>query len=224
MMLPNVTTISLDSSDILPNKTPDTPKSIKRRNKKSLPLTGRKKPEYLPDNFVPSAHDVVCGRGKIPNAHVGNQRFKITIKKFLDRYIATGSSKKAKSAIVSEIAAVIQENGMFVKLDAKTRRWYQVTTLLMRERISQAFRDELSSHYRSSKQSRRQKRQRQLSLVDESLNFDNFDCLSFLDDEFGSEYLAGEDMNLVHEISAPILDETPLNLTRQVSLEAVQAV
>jgi hypothetical protein len=59
-------------------------------------------------DFEPSNHSVICGRGKDNYNHVGNQRFRILTRMFLERY---SQSKSAKSAIVSHIVATIRLEG-----------------------------------------------------------------------------------------------------------------
>lgn len=161
---------------------------------KSWSAKYRQEPEYLPADFVPGCYDVVCGRGKEPLAHIGNRRFKITISMFLDRYVATGPSKKAKSEIVSQIVELMQGLGMFVKRDFKVDRWFQVTPLLMRERISQTIRDELHQQkrqatYRSSKQSRREKSRRDRAPLGGRWMTKELEGLSFLDHDDSSGIL-----------------------------------
>jgi hypothetical protein len=98
--------------------------------------------------FQPSDFSVVCGRGKDSFNHVGNRRFRILADMFVERY-SHAATKIAKSAIVSEIIAVIhQAGGIFCtyKMDA----WCEVGDHQAREKVSALLRDLLHNQYRSS--------------------------------------------------------------------------
>lgn len=109
----------------------------------------------LPADFSPSADDVMCGRGKKCYEH--NERFRAIIDTKLEEYSAA-PSKPEKSRIVSSVFDEITEKGQFVRMDTKTKRWVSVPEGQAREKISQGFRDCLTSQYRSSKDCRQQKR------------------------------------------------------------------
>jgi len=105
--------------------------------------------EFLPDNFVPGNSDVIVGRGRKCYDHVGNKILYCIIKCNLEEY-STSTCKIKKSNILSSITAQIRKCGRFVKEDTKTGRWYDVGDKLAREKISQAFRNDLHEKYRSS--------------------------------------------------------------------------
>jgi hypothetical protein len=106
--------------------------------------TGRSQLEV---EFPPSNYSVVCGRGKISFNHVGNRRFRSLARKFIERY--SHAERRAKSAIVSEIIAVIhQAGGMFCKY--QKGKWVEVGDHQAREKVSSLLRDLLHTQYRSS--------------------------------------------------------------------------
>jgi hypothetical protein len=95
-----------------------------------------------------SDYSVVCGRGKDSFNHVGNRRFRILASMFIGRY-SEADSKTAKSAIVTEILAVIrQAGGHFCKNIEGA--WFEVGDHHAREKVSSLLRDMLHTQYRSS--------------------------------------------------------------------------
>jgi hypothetical protein len=73
---------------------------------------------------------------------------------------ALAKSKDEKSTIVTSIAAEVRRRspqGGFVKKDSQG--WYEVGEFLAREKVSQCFRDQLHSRYKSSTTTRRKNRQ-----------------------------------------------------------------
>jgi hypothetical protein len=105
---------------------------------------------------------VACsGRGRKVTNHVGNERFRDLIYSEINEYSAA-ENKTAKSAIIFRVLQEIKdgspETGGFVKQDSKTKRWYAVEETTGRTTTAQAFRDALSSTYKSSKQFKQQRR------------------------------------------------------------------
>jgi hypothetical protein len=123
----------------------------KQRTSPSEPsayYSGITKKTRLPVEYPPSDYSVVCGRGKDSFNHVGNRRFRILASMFIDRY-SRADSKIAKSAIVSEIIAVIrQAGGTFCKYQKGA--WADVGEHQAREKVSSLLRDLLHTEYRSS--------------------------------------------------------------------------
>ena len=112
-------------------------------------------PEPLPEGFDPTNYHVICGRGKKCFDH--NEHFRQLVATFLDEYSAA-PSKPEKSRIVTCVFEKIGAKGGFVRKDTKSKGWVFVTEMAAREKISQAFRDCLTSQYQSSKDVRQQKR------------------------------------------------------------------
>jgi hypothetical protein len=108
----------------------------------------RQKKPRLPVEFPTSDYSVVCGRGKDSFDHVGNHRFRILAKLSIERY-SNADSRTEKSAIVSEIIAVIhQAGGIFCNF--KKGEWCEVGDHQAREKVSSLMRDLLHTQYRSS--------------------------------------------------------------------------
>ncbi|KAL3904854.1 MAG: hypothetical protein SGILL_009908 [Bacillariaceae sp.] len=87
---------------------------------------------------VPSRNDVLFGRGKRYQNHVGNQRFRKLIDDCLPTY--DNASKEQKTKIAQEIVGIVhQARGRFLKDDGAG--WVQVTDLhMLRQKVAHAFR------------------------------------------------------------------------------------
>lgn len=131
----------------------------------------------LPESFSPSEDDVVIGRGKKIVAH--NAKFYKIVGKELEAY-HNASSKALKSLILVRILQHVRDvvGAKFVKKDGD--RWLEVEDSLARTTIAQAFRDSLSSHYRSSKQFK-QRRRKQAKKVSPSRATSDTTMLSAID-------------------------------------------
>jgi hypothetical protein len=115
----------------------------------------------LPEGFVPGDSDVICGRGRKCFNHSGNERFRVIVSGYLDKY-STATSKLEKSYMLSDIVAQVRKcspNGGFVKKCPETKRFYEVGCFLAREKTSQAFRDALHDQYKSSNSAKKKRRQ-----------------------------------------------------------------
>jgi hypothetical protein len=87
---------------------------------------------------VPSRNDVLFGRGKRYQNHIGNQRFRKLIDDCLSTY--DKASKEQKTKIAQEIVGIVhQARGRFLKDDGAG--WVQVTDLhTLRQKVAHAFR------------------------------------------------------------------------------------
>jgi hypothetical protein len=107
----------------------------------------------LPESFKPSEHDVICGRGRKIFKHFGNQNFRKIVAGRMGEY-CNSASKLQKSFIIRDIVALVRSNspnaGFVKKSSQQNGRWCVLGDFLSREKTSQAFRDALSGHYRSS--------------------------------------------------------------------------
>jgi hypothetical protein len=115
----------------------------------------------LPEGFAPGDNDVICGRGRKCFNHSGNERFRVIVSGYLDKY-STATSKLEKSYMLSDIVAQVRKcspNGGFVKKCPETKRFYEVGCFLAREKTSQAFRDALHDQYKSSNSAKKKRRQ-----------------------------------------------------------------
>jgi hypothetical protein len=114
----------------------------------------------LPESFHPSEQDVICGRGRKIFMHIGNERFRKLVAGRLQDYSST-STKLEKSYILYHIVAHVRSespNAGFVKKSPENSRWYEIGDFLSREKTSQAFRDALHNKYKSSNESKKQRR------------------------------------------------------------------
>lgn len=115
----------------------------------------------LPEGFAPGNDQVIIGRGKKCWEHEGNKRLRKIVKVELRDYVTAGS-KVDKSLILLRVIRQIRHKNEeligFVKQDLKTERWMELTEFAARVAVAQAFRDALSSRYKSSKQSKQYKR------------------------------------------------------------------
>jgi hypothetical protein len=123
--------------------------SIPKRALAPRPPSDAKTGSQLGIDFEPSDYSVICGRGKENFNHIGNRRFRILTSMSMERYSRTDNNKATKSAIVSEIVAIVrQAGGNFCKY--KTGEWYEVGDYYAREKVSSLLRDLLHTQYRSS--------------------------------------------------------------------------
>jgi hypothetical protein len=130
-----------------------------QRTSSSEPYTSCSPQNQLPVEFQPSNYSIVCGRGKCSFNHIGNRRFRVVATMFTERY-SRADSKVAKTAIVSEIIAVIrQAGGNFCKF--KSGAWIEVEDLHAREKVSAFLRDLLHTQYRSSAKAKKAVKQKQ---------------------------------------------------------------
>ncbi|CAB9509540.1 Nitrilase family, member 2 [Seminavis robusta] len=104
----------------------------------------------LPETFEPTQYSVICGRTKFCFDSVGNRRFKVTAKMFLQEY-SEAKTKAEKSKIVTRVFNLVKESspeGAFVTFE--NGRWYECSERISREKIGALFRDMLPQTYQSS--------------------------------------------------------------------------
>lgn len=124
------------------------------------PRKGCKRP--LSIDFTPSPYSVICGRGKDCFESIGNRRFRVIVRIFLEQYKAA-KTKLDKSAIVNKIVdTILSAGGGFVKYHCG--RWWEVTDGMAREKVGAMIRDFLHEQYKSAAKSKlaRRKELRQL--------------------------------------------------------------
>jgi hypothetical protein len=115
----------------------------------------------LPKDYVLGDNDVICGRGSRCFHHIGNQRFRETVEQYLPKYMGT-QCRHEKTSIICEVVKFIRQrspNGGFVKFEKSTNLYYGVGDFLVREKVSQAFRD-ASEAYKSSNATKKKNRQK----------------------------------------------------------------
>jgi len=119
--------------------------------------------QYFPLNFVPDTNYVLIGRGRKNFDHVGNIMLRKIIGLKLHQY-CNAKTKSEKSFIVKGIVTEHyndKKDAGFIRYDKLEKKWYDAGTPLAREKVSQTFRDSLSDKYRSSRFSKRKKREGQ---------------------------------------------------------------
>mmetsp|Transcript_3936 Transcript_3936/g.9565 ORF Transcript_3936/g.9565 Transcript_3936/m.9565 type:complete len:299 (-) Transcript_3936:3892-4788(-) len=119
--------------------------------------------QMLPEDFVPTPYTVVCGRGRKCTTAVGNRRLQVIATMFIPKY-SQCRRKEDKTEIVSQILAMVKsacpdEGHAFVKYHEG--RWWEVETLIAREKIGAVLRDCLHDKYRSSTKSKLERRRLQ---------------------------------------------------------------
>ena len=112
---------------------------------------------YLDKDYQPHENDVLIGRGRMVETH--NKKFRALISAHLTAYY-NAQTKATKSTIILRIFQHVKRGGGigFIKREASSRRFFVVEDAAARISIAQAFRDALSSEYKSSKQYKQQKR------------------------------------------------------------------
>jgi hypothetical protein len=138
-------------------------------------LTSSSEPSAFPHKqaqlgveFKPCAYSVVCGGGLKTFNHVGNHRFRILARKFIERY-SQADTRAAKSAIVSEIVALVcQAGGFFCK--CKRGVWLEVGNRHAREKVGASLRNLLHSQYKSSTKARADRRRSDRKTVKQQQN------------------------------------------------------
>ena len=112
------------------------------------------KNQEMPENWTPQPWSVLCGRGKDCYEHIGNRRFRLLVDINLPKYVAA-KNKIVKSTIVVSILDAIREGtnhvGGFVKYNAKTNRWVEVSDDVSREKIGQQFRVAMQAQKKDTK-------------------------------------------------------------------------
>lgn len=114
----------------------------------------------LPVDFKPGPNDVICARGKHARNHEGNKKYRQLIQMHSKQYSEV-DTKYQKSLIVSQVVDKIRGDsplGGFVK-QKDDGRWYQADDVLVREKVGQAFRDNLHRLYRLSTKCKRRRRE-----------------------------------------------------------------
>eukprot|EP00934_Nitzschia_sp_Nitz4_P005620 Nitzschia sp. Nitz4//scaffold77_size91520//31075//32065//NITZ4_004886-RA/size91520-augustus-gene-0.72-mRNA-1//-1//CDS//3329557979//5610//frame0 len=105
----------------------------------------------LPDGYVPTQFDVICGRDHESFNHDGNREFRRMIQDKAIVY-AGMNSKKRKTQVVIDIVATIRNNnpygGGFIRKDYDTGRWVEIGATKAREKVGHALRIELKKNKR----------------------------------------------------------------------------
>jgi hypothetical protein len=99
----------------------------------------------LPQGFLPTETDILCGRGKAFVNHNGNKYFSDIVRNNLHRY-ADAPRRLDKSKVVASVVAEILDSGArFVKQEKNSGRWYQMNEDQAHEKTGHAIRDLIKS-------------------------------------------------------------------------------
>lgn len=96
--------------------------------------------------LVPGKYDVICGRGKLSQNHLGNKRYLSIIAMYKKKYKNVSTTKNEKTRLSLHIVSVIRDStppGRFLKFNPNSRTWYDVGDIYAREKVSHALRGEM---------------------------------------------------------------------------------
>ena len=129
----------------------------------------------LPEDFVPGPWSIVIGKDKKSFESPGNQRLRVIVRLFLEKYAKCGNNRSFKSGIISEIVTTMMNAhggsdrpGAFIKY--KNGRWWEVGVGFAREKISRMLRECLHTQYTSSS------KQKRLRIASSRRDADNSGC------------------------------------------------
>lgn len=97
--------------------------------------------------YKPSNIDILCGRGKKTSRHPGNVRFREVVLGNLHDYMAL-PSRLGKTWKIIEIVGVLRASGCkFLRIDTKSKQWYDIGDKGAREKVGHALRDAQTDHH-----------------------------------------------------------------------------
>jgi hypothetical protein len=152
----------------------------------------------LPDGFEPTPYSVICGRGRKSTNAIGNRRLQVIAQMYIGKYSQL-SRKEDKTEIVSEILRMVQDacpDERFAFIKYHDGRWWEVETLIAREKIGAVLRDCLFSKYRSSTKSKLERRRAKK-----------------LQDEQETSALSNEDLSDAHPSQEDVKSSSFVSLT-----------
>jgi hypothetical protein len=100
----------------------------------------------LPEHYVPSEFDVLCGRGAEYFRHSGNVIFRKTVENSVTQY-ATALSKQRSILVKGVIKQIRSKNSeppvKFIRLSQQLNCWYEITDFTIRQKVAQTLREAL---------------------------------------------------------------------------------
>ena len=121
---------------------------IGKRKAKKLP---RNKLMMLPVDYQPEATDVLCGRGNMYSLHPGNQCFQRIICDHMKAY-SDAENRSDKIKIVDNVLCEVRNSGArIVKIDSKTKRWYELNDVKSHQKCGHCLRDTIRSNDKENK-------------------------------------------------------------------------
>mmetsp|Transcript_11520 Transcript_11520/g.19166 ORF Transcript_11520/g.19166 Transcript_11520/m.19166 type:complete len:224 (-) Transcript_11520:114-785(-) len=112
---------------------------------------------YFTADYTPSAHDVLCAKGKSAFTHPGNRRFRLTVELCLHTY-QHARTKTDKSIIVSGIIEKIGTSSHFIRYDRESDLYYDIGEEATREKIGQTLREALIQNDPEKKERKKHQR------------------------------------------------------------------
>jgi hypothetical protein len=124
----------------------------KPNNIDSLIRVSHRKPETMPDDYIPSDSDVCCGRGKQNWTMTGNVNFRKLIRASVDRYMAAPLKNDKTSVVVSVVYEIRRQGGHFFrqKQHGSSVCWYDIGDAAARDKVSHSLRDQAGTTSASS--------------------------------------------------------------------------
>ncbi|KAL3907053.1 MAG: hypothetical protein SGILL_009028 [Bacillariaceae sp.] len=107
---------------------------------------------FLPEWFVPTEKDVVCGWARQNHKHPGNRRFRQLVEHSAPLY-ASATSKLGKSHVIAAVVEKVRRDsigGGFVKKDFQSGRWFEIGDDKARDKVGHAIRRVLEELGKSS--------------------------------------------------------------------------
>ena len=123
---------------------------IGKRKTKKLPRNN-KLMMLLPVDYQPEATDVLCGRGNMYSLHPGNQCFQRIICDHMKAY-SDAEHRSDKIKIVDNVLCEVRNSGArIVKIDSKTKRWYELNDVKSHQKCGHCLRDTIRSNIKENK-------------------------------------------------------------------------
>jgi hypothetical protein len=95
----------------------------------------------LPQGFLPSERDILCGRGKAFVGNNGNKYFSDIVRKNLHRYVDAPKRLDKSRVVASVVSEILSSGARFVKQEKISGRWYQMNENQAHEKTGHAIRD-----------------------------------------------------------------------------------
>jgi len=109
-----------------------------------LPVRPYQKRTSLPPDYVPTALDVCCGRGKKNWNHEGNTNFRSIIRSNVLRYMEAPTKSDKTRLVCSIVDMIRQQGGKFLKED-DGGMYYDIGDIQARDKVGHSLRDQVSS-------------------------------------------------------------------------------
>jgi hypothetical protein len=117
-------------------------------------VSDAKERHFLPVRYQPKDIDIVCERGKAFANHPGNIKFSEAVRSNLQRYVE-GRRRVDKIFCVAYVTSYLRQGGArFIKLDNKSKRYYEISEDQAHGKTGHAIRDLLKMKTQAKKRSK----------------------------------------------------------------------